>query len=123
LQTGLPVFVSWPDVSPPPAIRAAIDGWESVGWGFAQLTLRGATTTRVLRSSWQYPTGTELRQAKFGESGPWREVDWRQLRRKVSAAKSLIQGRLGGIVSANARATWTLENAAEEARAGRRALD
>jgi hypothetical protein len=123
LQTGLPVFVSWPDVSPPPAIRAAIDGWESVGWGFAQLTLRGATTTRVLRSSWQYPTGTELRQAKFGESGPWREVDWRQLRRKVSAAKSLIQGRLGGIVSANVRATWTLENAAEEARAGRRALD
>jgi hypothetical protein len=122
LQTGLPVFVWWPDVSPPPSIRAAIDGWESVGWGFAQLTLRGATTTRVLRSSWQYPTGTELRQPKFGESGPWREVDWRQLRRKVAAVKSLISGPLGGIVSPNARAIWTLECAAEEARVGRRAL-
>jgi hypothetical protein len=123
LKTGLPVFVWWPDVSPPPAIRAAIDGWESVGWGFAQLTLRGATTMRVLRSSWQHPTGTELRQAKFGESGPWREVDWRQLRRKVSTVKSLITGALGGIVAADARATWTLENAGEQSRAGLRGLD
>jgi hypothetical protein len=123
LHTGLPVFVWWPDVSPPPAIRAAIDGWESVGWGFAQLTLRGATDGRVLRSSWQYPTGTELRQPKFGESGPWREVDWRQLRRKVSAVKSLISGTLGGVVLGSARATWTMEAAAAEARAGHRTLD
>jgi len=123
LNTGLPVFVSWPDVSPPPGIRAAIDGWESVGWGFAQLTLRGATAGRVLISSWQYPTGTELRQPKFGESGPWREVDWRQLRRKVTAVKALITGPLGGVASANARATWTLESAAAEARARRRKLD
>jgi hypothetical protein len=123
LHTGLPVFVWWPDVSPPPAIRAAIDGWESVGWGFAQLTLRGATDGRVLRSSWQYPTGTELRQPKFGESGPWREVDWRQLRRKVSAVKALIAGPLGADVFGSARATWTMEAAAAEARAGHRTLD
>jgi len=123
LKTGLPVFVWWPDVSPPPAIRAAIDGWESTGWGYAQITLRGATTARVLRSSWQHPTGTELRQAKFGESGPWREVDWRQLRRKVSAVKALIQGQLGGVILGNARAAWTLENAADEGRAGLRTLD
>jgi len=123
LDTGLPVFVWWPDVSPAPAIRAAIDGWESVGWGFAQLTLRGATADRVLCSSWQHPTGTELRQPKFGTPGPWREVDWRQLRRKVSAVKALIQGQLGGIVLENARGTWALENAALEARGGRRKLD
>jgi hypothetical protein len=123
LRTGLPVFVWWPDVSPPPAIRSAIDGWESVGWGYAQLTLRGATTARVLRSSWQHPTGTELRQAKFGESGPWREVDWRQLRRKVSAVKALVRGALGGISLDSARATWTLEHAAAEVRAGGRRLD
>jgi hypothetical protein len=123
LKTGLPVFVWWPDVSPPPAIRAAIDGWESTGWGFAQLTLRGATTARVLRSSWQHPTGTELRQAKFGESGPWREVDWRQLRRKVSAVKALVRGALGGTNLDSARAIWTLENAAHEERAGLRRLD
>jgi hypothetical protein len=121
LDTGLPVFVWWPDVSSPPSIRSAIDGWESVGWGFAQLTLRGATTTRVLRSSWQHPTGTELRQPKFGEAGPWREVDWRQLRRKVSAVKALIAGSLGG--AQLARSTWTLENAIAEERAGRRTLD
>jgi hypothetical protein len=122
LKTGLPVFVWWPDVSPAPAIRSAIDGWESVGWGFAQLTLRGATADRVLRSTWQHPTGTELRQPKFGGAGPWREVDWRLLRRRVSAVKALIQDRLGGVAQQDARATWTLEAAVEEVRAGRRVL-
>jgi hypothetical protein len=123
LRTGLPVFIWWPDVSPPPAIRSAIDGWESVGWGFAQLTLRGATADRVLRSTWQHPTGTELRQPKFGAPGPWREVDWRQLRRKVTAVKALIQERLGGVALRDMRATWALDAAAAEARAGRRELE
>ncbi|MFL5617827.1 MAG: hypothetical protein ACJ79A_05455 [Gemmatimonadaceae bacterium] len=123
LKTGLPVFIWWPDVSPAPMIRSAIDGWESVGWGFAQLTLRGATTDRVLRSTWQHPTGTELRQPKFCTPGPWREVDWRQLRRKVSAVRALIQGRLGGVALRDQRATWTLAKAAAEARTGRRGLE
>jgi hypothetical protein len=122
LGMGLPVFVWWPDVSAAPAIRDAIDGWESVGWGFALLTLRGATSDRVLRSTWQYPTGTELRLPKFGGAGPWRYVDWALLRRRVSAVKALIEGPLGGVAPHGARSTWTLEVAAEEARAGRRTL-
>jgi hypothetical protein len=77
----------------------------------------------VLRSTWQHPTGTELRQPKFGAPGPWREVDWRQLRRKVTAVKALIQERLGGVALRDMRATWALDAAAAEARAGRRELD
>ena len=123
LMTGLPLFVWWPDVSPAPEIRQAIDGWQSVGWGFALLTLRGATTDRVLRSSWQHPTGTELRESKFAGAGPWRDVDWSLLRKKVSAVKALIRGPLGGVVPGDARDTWTLGAAATEAREGRRALD
>jgi len=122
LMTGLPVFVWWPDVSPAPEIREAIDGWESVGWGFAQITMRGATADRVLRSVWQYPTGTELREPKFAGAGPWRDVDWALLRKKVSAVKALIQGPLGGVVSSGARDVWTLDAAATAAREGRRVL-
>ena len=122
LVTGLPLLVWWPDVSPAPEIRQAIDGWESVGWGFAQLTLRGATADRVLRSTWQHPTGTEVRESKFSGAGPWRDVAWPLLRKKVSAVKSLIRGPLGGVAS-DARATWTLGAAAMEAREGRRTLD
>ncbi|HKP15451.1 MAG TPA: hypothetical protein VJT85_05285 [Gemmatimonadaceae bacterium] len=122
LMTGLPVFVWWPDVSPAPDIREAIDGWESVGWGFAQITLRGATADRVLRSTWQYPTGTELRESKFADAGPWRDVAWPLLKKKVAAVKELIRGPLGGIASRE-RDVWTLAAAATEAREGPRLLD
>jgi hypothetical protein len=123
LMTGLPVFVWWPDVSPAPEIREAIDGWESVGWGHAQLTLRGATADRVLRSIWQYPTGTELREPKFSGAGPWRDVDWALLRKKVSAVKALIRDRSAVSCRATRATVWTLGAAAAEAREGRRALD
>jgi hypothetical protein len=122
LITGLPLFVWWPDVSSAPEIREAIDGWESVGWGFAQVTLRGATADQVLRSTWQHPTGTELRQPKFSGAGPWRDVDWPLLRKKVSAVKALIRGPLGGVLRSDACDTWTLGAAAMEAREGRRTL-
>jgi hypothetical protein len=121
LRTGLPIFVWWPDVSPEPAIRSAIDGWESVGWGFAQLTLRGATAERVLPSAWEHPTGSELRQPKFGGSGPWRDVDWSLLRKRVAGVKKLIAGPLGGIAPADGRG-WVLPAAAAEANANRRSL-
>ena len=123
LRTGLPVFVWWPDVCPAPQIRAAIDGWESVGWGFAHVTLRGATAQRVIHSAWQYPTGSELKEPKFGGEGPWREVDWALLRQKVAAVKRLIAGPLGGVAPLATRDTWSLAYAVEEARAGRRVLD
>lgn len=122
LMTGLPVFVWWPDVSPEPTIRSAIDGWESVGWGFAQLTLRGATIDRVLRSAWEHPTGSELKQPKFGGAGPWRDVDWSLLRKRVAAVRRLIAGPLGGIAPADGRGIWSLPAAVAEARAGRRRL-
>jgi hypothetical protein len=122
LRTGLPVFVWWPDVAPAPAIRAAIDGWESVGWGFAHVTLRGATASRVVRSAWQYPTGSELREPKFAGAGPWRDVDWSLLRKRVAEVKALIRGPLGGVESGDARGVWTLAAAAAEAREGGRAL-
>lgn len=122
LTTGLPVFVWWPDVSPEPAIRAAIDGWESVGWGFAQLTLRGATIDRVLRSAWEYPTGSEVRQPKFGGAGPWRDVDWSLLRKRVAGVKGLIAGPLGGVAMHETNGVWSLPAAAAEANAGRRRL-
>jgi hypothetical protein len=121
LLTGLPVFVWWPDVSPEPTIRSAIDGWESVGWGFAQLTLRGATSERVLRSAWEHPTGSELRQPKFGGAGPWRDVDWSLLRKRVADVKRLIAGPLGGIAPADGSG-WVLPAATAEANAGRRSL-
>src|SRR5688500_4128132 len=123
LRTGLPVFVWWPDVSPAPEIRAAIDGWESVGWGFAHVTLRGSTPRRVIRSAWQYPTGSETKEPKFSGAGPWRDVDWSLLRRKVSSVKRLIEGPLGGVAPLETRDTWTLAYAAAEARAGGRLLD
>lgn len=122
LETGLPVFVWWPDVSPAPAIRAAIDGWASAGWGFAQLTLRGATADRVLRSTWQHPTGSELKAPKFGGAGPWRDVDWRLMRKRVAAVKRLIVAPLGGIAMHQEHGVWSLPAAVAEARAGRRGL-
>jgi hypothetical protein len=76
----------------------------------------------VLRSVWQHPTGTELRQSKFAGAGPWRDVDWSLLRTKVSAVKALIRGPLGGVASSEPRTTWTLRAAAAEAREGRREL-
>jgi hypothetical protein len=122
LRTGLPIFVWWPDVSPEPTIRSAIDGWESVGWGFAQLTLRGATAERVLRSAWEHPTGSELKHPKFGGAGPWRDVDWSLLRKRVADVKRLIAGPLGGIASVDGRGVWSLPAAVAEARTGRRRL-
>ena len=77
----------------------------------------------MLRSTWEYPTGSELREPKFGGPGPWREVDWRGLRRTLAAVKAQIEGPLGGVAPLGARDTFALESAACEARAGRRVLD
>jgi hypothetical protein len=77
----------------------------------------------VLRSTWQHPTGTELRASKFAGAGPWRDVEWPLLRKKVAAVKALIRGPLGAVLQSDARATWTLGAAAMESREGRRTLD
>jgi hypothetical protein len=74
----------------------------------------------VLRSAWEHPTGSELKQPKFGGAGPWRDVDWSLLRKRVAGVKRLIAGPLGGIASVDGRGVWSLPAAVAEARAGRR---
>lgn len=120
LGSGQVVHLWWPDVSPRPVARATGDRWEVVSWGHAELGLLGATPRKVLRSGWSYPTGTELRQDKFAGPGPWRDVDWRMLRRKTRSVTALVSGPLGGAEPLALRDTLTLPVAARAARAGTR---
>jgi hypothetical protein len=122
LQLGTHVRFWWPDVSPRPVAHGTEQNWEIVSWGHAELLLRGATPGRVLRSEWTYPTGTELKQEKFAGPGPWRDVDWKLLRRKVKDVRALVTGVLGGVAPMDVRDTWTLPVAAASARAGARVL-
>jgi hypothetical protein len=122
LRLGLSVRFWWPDISPRPVVHGTEQKWEMVSWGHTELMLRGATPGRVLRSEWSYPTGTELRQEKFAGPGPWHEVDWRLLRRKVKDVRALVTGPLGGVAPLDLRDTWTLPAAADTARAGGRVL-
>ena len=122
LRLGTHVRFWWPDVAPRPVVRGSEQKWEIVSWGHAELLLRGATPGRVLRSEWSYPTGTELKQEKFTGPGPWADVDWKALRRKVKEVRALVTGVLGGVAPLDIRDTWTLPLAAASARAGTRVL-
>jgi hypothetical protein len=122
LQHGQRVLFWWADVSSRPAARGTEDSWEIDSWGHAELLLRGATPRRVIRSEWSYPTGTELRQEKFAGPGPWQDVDWKLLRRKVKEVGALVTGALGGVAPVDLRDFWTLPVAAASARAGTRVL-
>jgi hypothetical protein len=118
LLGGLEVLVWWPDVSSPPVARPRLarrvdadeDGeafgamlgipkyqepeLETIGWGWCVLSFMGAMEERVFRSSFRSPTGTELREPRYREKGPWSEVDWPLLRRKVSMVRRAILGPL-----------------------------
>jgi hypothetical protein len=122
LRLGTHVRFWWPDVSPRPVAHGTAEKWEIVSWGHAELLLRGATPGRVLRSEWTYPTGTELQQEKYAGPGPWDDVDWKLLRRKVKEVRALVTGVLGGVAPLDIRDTWTLPLAAASARAGARIL-
>jgi hypothetical protein len=122
LQHGQRVLFWWADVSSRPVARETEDSWEIESWGHAELLLRGATPRRVIRSEWSYPTGTELRQEKFAGPGPWQDVDWKLLRRKVKQVGALVTGALGGVAPVDLRDFWTLPVAAASARAGARIL-
>lgn len=149
LRQGQRVLFWWPDVSPRPVARPALTdasltipselhgmlglngagkstsadaSWEIVSWGHAEILLRGATPGRVLRSEWSYPTGTELKQEKYAGPGPWKDVDWKMLRRKVKQVARLVTGALGGVAPLDLRDTWTLPAAAANARSGARVL-
>ena len=100
---GLRVLLWWKDISEEPTllyvdpeepeallrplmefmlpIRAS---YEPIGWGFASLFFTGASQGRIFESTFEYPTGTELSLRRYEQDGPWRRVDWRALKRKVS---------------------------------------
>ena len=122
LSVAQRVLVWWPDVSARPTSRDADGGWETVSWGHAELRLLGATPSKVLRSEWSYPTGTELKEEKFAGEGPWSETDWSALRRKTKAVASLISGTLGGVAPTDLRDTWTMAAAAQSYRSKVRKL-
>ncbi len=98
------------------------EGTETTSWGHAELALLGSAPSRVLRSTWSYPTGGELKQEKFAGAGPWKDVDWSMLRRKTTAAMQPINGSLGAVAPVDLRDTLTLPLAATSARARSRVL-
>jgi hypothetical protein len=90
-------------VDPPPKADRPL---EVVGWGIADFLFRGASVepaTRagietedrlLLRSVFEYPTGTELRRPRYRSDGPWSEVDWKALRRRIRQVRAHIMGPL-----------------------------
>jgi hypothetical protein len=122
LNSGQKVLLWWPGISPRPFISEERDGPTIVSWGHAELGLFGATRTHVLRSTWSYPTGTELKRRRFAGAGPWRDVNWPAFRQKIKAIKKLLVGTLGGVAPVDLRDTVTLPVAAATARSGKRAI-
>jgi hypothetical protein len=116
------VLLWWPDISPRPLFSEAGDASMTMSWGHAELCLLGATRTHVLRSTWSYPTGRELKEPKFAAAGPWTDVDWTSFRRKTKAVTTLMVSILGGVVPVDLRDTVTLPVAAASARSGKRAI-
>ena len=121
VTVGHGVLLWWPDISPRPSFSVA-DGPVTMGWGHAELGLLGATRTHVLRSTWSYPTGREIKGHKFAAAGPWNEVDWPAFRQKTKAVTKLMVSTLGGVAPVDLRDTVTLPAAAASARSGQRAL-
>lgn len=93
-----------------------------MSWGHAELCLVGATRTHVLRSTWSYPTGRELKEPKFAAAGPWRDVNWTSFRQKTKAVTKLVVTTLGGVAPLDLHDTITLPIAAANARSGKRAI-
>ena len=122
LMAGPKVLLWWPDISPRPYFSKAEEVPTTVSWGHAELHMLGATRTHVLRSTWSYPTGRELKESQFAAPGPWTDVDWTAFRRKTNAVRKLIVSTLGGVVPVDLRDTVTLPVAAASARSGKRAL-
>jgi hypothetical protein len=122
LNSGQQVLLWWPGISPRPFISEEGDGPMIVSWGHAELGLFGATRTRVLRSTFSYPTGRELKRPKFAGAGPWRDVNWTAFREKTKAIRKLLVGTLGGVAPVDLRDTVTLPVAAASARSGKRAI-
>lgn len=106
-QSGIPVYLWWPEVAPAIALYRERDagirelgiashGYVVPGWGIATLVFAGATEERLLVSDFTCPTGGELRLPRYAGAGPWREVDWPVLRRKVRALRTGMAGPLAG---------------------------
>ena len=78
---------------------------EVVGWGITAFLFRGGMgigdpqwitdgRPRILRSVFEYPTGRELRRPRYRITGPWSEVDWKALRKKIRQVRAHITGPL-----------------------------
>ena len=119
---GIVVRVWWPDVCPAPdrVEQLAISSRrrEMPGWGIAELHFCGASDRRLIISSFTYPTGAELRLPRYAGPGPWREVDWVGLRRKVRDVRALLGGALAGGWAKTREPVPVLHDAAAKARAG-----
>jgi hypothetical protein len=83
-----------------------------------ELHLLGATARHVMRSVLSHPTGTELKEEKFRGAGPWRDVDWKLLRRRVAEVTEVLLGPLGAVMPLDLKDTFTLPVAAAWDKAG-----
>jgi hypothetical protein len=147
LHSGVQLHASWETVGPPPRIRERVSGpedeeveafmrqlqleprteppFEVFGWGYTSLFFCGAMThlmgTRqkrtLLRSAFEYPTGGELRRPRYNGPGPWRDVNWKELRRVVRLVRERMLAMAGARV-AGTEPIPVLAAAAELARDG-----
>ena len=126
---GLGVIIWWPDVCSefltyieedagieelglPPHTRTIL------GWGLTEIVFCGATEKRLLLSSFAYPTGAELKQRRFKGPGPWRDVDWALLRRKVRTVRAAMADQLAGGRVKGKEPIPVLREAARKVKAG-----
>ena len=82
--------------------------FEVFGWGVTGFVLRGnsehwvkrpafeGTERLLLQSVFEYPTGTELDRPRFQAPGPWRDVNWTELRRRIKRVRAAMYGALAG---------------------------
>lgn len=97
---------------------------EIAGWGWASFILRGASDEEVmmdrgperwrllLQSTFEYPTGAELTRSRYQGDGPWREVDWKGLRKMIHRVRQHMSGTLAGGHTVGPRPIPVLRHAA-----------
>ena len=74
------------------------------GWGVARLAIGGRRADggdTLLWSTFEYPTGTELRGSRYQRLGPWTAVDWKSLRSAIRTTRGLMREHALGFVAAS----------------------
>ena len=131
-------YLWWPDVGGEPTLiphywdkdeidpdtgneRSVEQAWWGPGWGLARLMLRGetsATPTVVAISEIEYPTERDIRSPRFRLPGPWHDVDWKELRRRLTELRRLFAEVPGGSHARSAAKEPVLPEAARLTKAG-----